>query len=424
MQQRVPILQRASAQFELQVVAEFLLSELLNFLPTHFTEIGCFKSTKKKKIWFFSICSLRLSEYSKCLAQVEDELVDALVHAGSTFQKLVVGCRSLLFYRRAVTLCKTWLTCEVRTAKQRATLPSGLPHFQIPQVQCEMQKINMKLNLLIYRQDNCVFRGLSLGVLSESENKPVIHSIFYNRCMCFLWTRQLLRPHHPLWDAFPPNPYLLHQLLLSLLSSLLVGAVGSALGWGQPCAPQGVGCPTGAVLLGCMGQGVQGSLKISFQRLRDGQRVKQQAADGTLLFSNVTLCLQPAPQDDLFPWPPTTYCTGFLLTLPTCDVHWLSAQSSLIGVWLGFFVVGRFFTKTHCSGCVLMQADFEGLRGIRTLTCATSPLLSKPQSQEQGVFMLVCWFQTARRNRIDKKLLLLSTLIAQALTAKATAKLF
>lgn len=186
----------------------------------------------------------------------------------------------------------------------------------------------------------------------------------------------------------PPTPlYLLHQSLLSLLSSLSVGAVGSVLGWGLPCAPQRVGCPVGAVLLGWTGQGVQGSLEIGFQRLCDGQRVKQQTAAGTLLFRNINLCLQPPHQDDLLPWPPTTYCTGFLLMLLTCDVRWLSARSSLIGDWLEFFIVVCFFysiliilwffTKTHCSGCVLMQTDFEGLSRIRTLTCPTSLLLSK-----------------------------------------------
>lgn len=64
-----------------------------NFLP----EVGCF------------ICSLRLAEYSTCLAQVEDELVDALVHVGSTFQKSVAGWRYPLFSSRAVALCKSWL---------------------------------------------------------------------------------------------------------------------------------------------------------------------------------------------------------------------------------------------------------------------------------------------------------------------------
>jgi len=41
-------------------------------------------------------------------------------------------------------------------------LSAGLPRFQVPQVQHEMQKINMELKLLIHRQDHSVFHGLSL----------------------------------------------------------------------------------------------------------------------------------------------------------------------------------------------------------------------------------------------------------------------
>lgn len=96
----------------------------------------------------------------------------------------------------------------------------------------------------------------------------------------------------------------------------------------------------------------------------------------------ITLCLQTFPQ-------------GWLASLASC--HWLyclfsdtpdmqytlTVQSDLIWVWLGFFVVGTFFTKTHCTSCVLMQADFEDLRRLGILTCTTSLLLSKPQSHER-----------------------------------------
>lgn len=141
------------------------------------------------------------------------------------------------------------------------------------------------------------------------------------------------RPPLPSLGCFPiPTPlYLLHQSLLSLLTSLSVGAVGSALAWGPPCAPQCVGCPAGAVLLDRTGRGVEGLLKIGLQGRHDGQRVKQQVAAGTLLFSNVTLCLQPSHQDGLLPWPPP------LTVLASC---WHSqcviyADCLLSVVWLG-----------------------------------------------------------------------------------------
>lgn len=187
--------------------------------------------------------------------------------------------------------------------------------------------------------------------------------------------------------APPTSPGCFPNLPLSSASVALINSVlsidqalGSVLGWRGPCAPQCVGCPVGAVLLGWTGTGIQGSLEMGFQRLCHGHWVKQSVGDDALLFSNITL--QPSPQDDLLPWHLTMYCTGFLLILPMCDEHWLSAHSGLIGIWLGIFIVRCFFTKTHCSGCVLMQADFEGLIGIRTLACTTSLLLSKPQNLE------------------------------------------
>lgn len=135
----------------------------------------------------------------------------------------------------------------------------------------------------------------------------------------------------------------------------------------------------------------------------------------------ITLCLQPSPQRWLAS---LASCHGLYCLLPdTPDTPYtLTAQSDSGWVWLGFFGVGTFFTKTHCSCCVFMQADFEDLRWLGTLPCTTSVLLSKLQSIE-WIFLYMC---------VDSRLLeetrqlrsCCSTLLAQAVTAKATTRVF
>lgn len=110
------------------------------------------------------------------------------------------------------------------------------------------------------------------------------------------------------------------------------------------------------------------------------------------------------PTDGLLPWHPVTDCIVFFLIHQILNILWLLSLNQ-VGFGLGFLVLVPSSPKIHCSCCVFMQADFEDLRWLGTLTCTTSVLLSKLQSIE-WIFLYVCWFQTARRNQTAKKLLL------------------
>lgn len=209
-------------------------------------------------------------------------------------------------------------------------------------------------------------------------------------------------PYCPLSDAFShTTPYLLHQSLLSLPSSPQVMAVGCALGWALPCAPCPVGCPTGAVLLEWLGWGGQVCPRLAFRGCATVHR--SNARQWLVHFFLVTSPSLPSTSSSpgwLASLPSTTFRTDSSLTLPTCDEHKPDAPGLvclglgwLVGFvhfwfwgvfWLLCFVC--FFSKAHCCDCILMQAVFDGFRGIRTLKCVTSLLLSKPQSHEQGIF--------------------------------------